>query len=133
VAAGASVNTPAAPVSLSDMDVRSLKSLYDPRNKINGTTPNTAPFTLEGFIARVHALIADDRALIERLIRFAQAHDLLKKNAEKAQKLALDGNTALATYQQQVKQLESRNTTLMEKITAMYALHALVSFRPQLT
>ncbi|KAH6914778.1 Up-regulated during septation-domain-containing protein [Coprinopsis sp. MPI-PUGE-AT-0042] len=119
VSSGANVNGAAAPTSLSDMDVRSLKSLYDPRNKTSGVTPNTAPFTLEGFIARVHALVADDRALIERLIRFAQAHDLLKKNAERAQKLALDGNAALETYQKQVKQLETRNVALMEKITVM--------------
>ncbi|KAH8988708.1 hypothetical protein EDB86DRAFT_2945634 [Lactarius hatsudake] len=55
-----------------------------------------------------HALIADDRALMERLIRFAQAHDLLKKNAERAQKLAQDSNAALETYQRQVRALEEQ-------------------------
>ena len=57
---------------------------------------------------RVQALIADDRALMERLIRFAQAHDLLKKNAERAQKLAQDSNAALETYQRQVRTLEEQ-------------------------
>jgi hypothetical protein len=59
----------------------------------------TATFSVEAFALRVQALIADDRALMERLIRFAQAHDLLKKNAERAQKLAQDSNAALETYQ----------------------------------
>jgi hypothetical protein len=110
------------------MDVRALKSLYT----LSGSGPGTSPgagtgtgtpgstrssvdggataavpeFSVEAFAMRVQALIADDRALIERLIRFAQAHDLLKKNAERAQKLALESNAALETYQRQVRTLE---------------------------
>ncbi|KAH9009838.1 hypothetical protein EDB83DRAFT_2452173 [Lactarius deliciosus] len=45
---------------------------------------------------------------MERLIRFAQAHDLLKKNAERAQKFAQDSNTALETYQRQVRTLKEQ-------------------------
>jgi hypothetical protein len=63
-------------------------------------------FSVEAFAQRVQALISDDRALMERLIRFAQAHDLLKKNAERAQKLAQESNAALETYQKQVRTLE---------------------------
>lgn len=114
--------------SLSDLDVRSLKALYDTRN--NSNTPSSSPstafpsqslqaFTLEAFAARVQALIADDRALIERLVRFAQAHDLLKKNAERAQKLAQDGTHALETYQKQVRTLEERNKGMGGRIVAM--------------
>lgn len=66
-------------------------------------------FTIEAFTARVQALIADDRALIERLLRFAQAHDLLKKNAERAQKLLQEANAGLETYQKQVRMLEDLN------------------------
>lgn len=103
---------PGVPSSLSEMDVRSLKTLYDPKGFAQAM--NTAgPFTIEAFVERVQALVADDRALIERLIRFAQAHDLLKKNAERAQKLAQDSNVALETYQKQVKTLEERNISLM--------------------
>lgn len=94
------------------MDVRSLKTLYDPKGfslSMNGG----GTFSIEAFVERVQALITDDRALIERLIRFAQAHDLLKKNAERAQKLAQDSNVALETYQKQVKTLEERNISLM--------------------
>lgn len=111
-------STPGSPVmgrgntSLSEMDVRSLKTLYDPR----GMTPQGAgTFTVEAFVARVQAIIADDRALIERLIRFAQAHDLLKKNAERAQKLAQESNNALETYQKQVNMLEERHITMIQK------------------
>ncbi|KAH9023077.1 Up-regulated during septation-domain-containing protein [Lactarius pseudohatsudake] len=100
-----------------DLDVRALKSLYTPGTNTNGNgasaaPPNSGPgtpgsprspvvdggglgpgtFSVEAFALRVQALIADDRALMERLIRFAQAHDLLKKNAERAQKLAQDSN-----------------------------------------
>jgi hypothetical protein len=133
--------TPGSPspnvVSISDMDVRALKSLYNPGNgngsaNTNGNsgasggasnsgtgTPGSpmSPVTVEGaggtfsveaFALRVQALIADDRALMERLIRFAQAHDLLKKNAERAQKLAQDSNAALETYQRQVRVLEEQ-------------------------
>lgn len=99
------------PASLSEMDVRSLKSLYDTKGLAFAI--NSAPFTVEAFVERVQALVADDRALIERLIRFAQAHDLLKKNAERAQKLAQDSNVALETYQKQVRTLEERNISLM--------------------
>ena len=63
--------------------------------------------------------MADDRALIERLVRFAQAHDLLKKNAERAQKLAQESNGALETYQKQVKMLEDRNRNLVSKQTSL--------------
>ncbi|KAF9814377.1 hypothetical protein IEO21_05111 [Rhodonia placenta] len=102
--------------SLSEMDVRSLKTLYDPRAM---PPPSLAAFTVEAFVARVQALIADDRALIERLIRFAQAHDLLKKNAERAQKLAQESNGALETYQKQVKMLEDRNLTMISKMAQL--------------
>lgn len=101
------------------MDVRALKTLYTPGvsgSSAGGpvdrasTPPPTADgmgvFSVEAFAQRVQALISDDRALMERLIRFAQAHDLLKKNAERAQKLAQDSNAALETYQRQVRTLE---------------------------
>ncbi|RXW25451.1 hypothetical protein EST38_g419 [Candolleomyces aberdarensis] len=113
---------PAQPsTSLSDLDVRSLKALYDSRRPGAPGSPLAAniQFTLEGFITRVHALLQDDRALIERLIRFAQAHDLLKKNAERAQKLAQDGNLALETYQKQVKLLEEKNSNMGIKNIAL--------------
>lgn len=101
--------SPKAPASsLSELDVRSLKILYDDaRSLVHG--PNVAPFSLDKFISRVKALLADDKALVERLIRFAQAHDMLKKNAERAQKLAQESNVALETYQKQVRTLEERN------------------------
>ena len=111
-------------VSISDMDVRALKSLYTPSGGyapsgagVNGGRPGSPSsptkdsmgpgmFSVEAFAQRVQALISDDRALMERLIRFAQAHDLLKKNAERAQKLAQESNAALETYQKQVRTLE---------------------------
>ncbi|RDB19786.1 hypothetical protein Hypma_012893 [Hypsizygus marmoreus] len=112
--------------SLSDLDVRSLKTLYEStRNNIGPNGQPISPvvgggeFSIEAFAARVQALIQDDRALIERLVRFAQAHDLLKKNAERAQKLAQEGNTALETYQKQVRTLEERNMTMAAKQAAM--------------
>lgn len=108
------------PSSLSDMDVRSLKTLYDSR--MNPSSPNTAVFSVEAFATRVQALVADDRSLIERLVRFAQAHDLLKKNAERAQKLATESNNALETYQKQVKSLEERNMSMSARQTAVYVL-----------
>ncbi|KAH9967089.1 Up-regulated during septation-domain-containing protein [Lactifluus volemus] len=123
-------------VSISDMDVRALKTLYTPGG--SGGRPGSdvgagagrpdspyspvdaapaAGFSVEAFAMRVQALIADDRALIERLIRFAQAHDLLKKNAERAQKLALESNSALETYQRQVRTLEEH----LERSSGLYA------------
>ncbi len=105
--------------SLSDLDVRSLKSLYGASPSGTPLTPNPTPFTVEAFAGRVQALVMDDRSLIERLIRFAQAHDLLKKNADRAQKLAQEGSTALETYQKQVRTLEDRNLSLSAKYTAM--------------
>ena len=87
----------------SDMDVRALKSLYD----FNNATPRTpgspqfpladgttATFGVEAFALRMQAFIAYDRALIERFILFAQAHDSLK-NAGHVQKLAQDSTSAL--------------------------------------
>ena len=119
-------------VSISDMDVRALKGLYTPGGAYaaaataagaagagagGGNRPGSpssptkdsmgpGAFSVEAFAQRVQALISDDRALMERLIRFAQAHDLLKKNAERAQKLAQESNAALETYQRQVRTLE---------------------------
>lgn len=101
------------------MDVRALKTLYDPKGLPLQPGNKPEAFTVEAFAERVQALIADDRALIERLIRFAQAHDLLKKNAERAQKLAQESNVALETYQKQVKLLEDRNLTMMAKQTEL--------------
>lgn len=112
------------------MDVRSLKTLYSPQTPTKSprdSQPNgngngvsgVGSFTAEAFAARVQALISDDKALIERLIRFAQAHDLLKKNAERAQKLAQESNGALETYSRQVKTLEDRNVGLVERQAAM--------------
>lgn len=61
----------------------------------------TAAFSVE-VSARVQALIVDEHVLMERLIRFAQKHDLLKKTGERAQKLTQDSNSALETYRRQV-------------------------------
>jgi len=95
--------------------------LYNgPGSPIIPTALVSDTFSIEAFAQRVQALIADDRALIERLIRFAQAHDLLKKNAERAQKLAQDGNTAMETYYRQVRMLEERNQTLGLKMLDMW-------------
>jgi len=103
------------------MDVRGLKSLYDVRSQ--SVTPSaeqsTFPFTVEAFVARVEALVVDDRALIERLIRLAQAHDLLKENASRAQKLVQGSSAALETYQRQVTTLESQNISLASKQNAL--------------
>jgi len=105
--------------SLSEMDVRGLKTLYDgaktQSRPATPGSPSTTGFSIEAFVSRVQSLIADDRALVERLIRFAQAHDLLKKNAERAQKLAMDSSAALETYQRQVKTLEDRDSALSDK------------------
>ncbi len=101
------------------MDVRSLKTLYDPNGFLVNRVSEPEAFSVEAFVIRVNALIADDRALIERLLRFAQAHDLLKKNAERAQKLAQESNSALETYQKQVKMLEDRNVSMTAKQTAL--------------
>jgi hypothetical protein len=110
--------------SLSDLDVRALKALYDPRanspSPIFNTLSNSSDFTIDGFAQRVQALVADDRAIIERLLRFAQAHDLLKNNAERAQKLAQESSMGLETYSKQVKALEERNSTLVGKQTALW-------------
>lgn len=116
--------------SLSDLDVRALKALYDPRNNTNSPLfnnfSNPADFNIEAFAQRVQALVADDRAIIERLLRFAQAHDLLKNNAERAQKLAQESSMGLETYHKQVKALEERNATLVTKQTDLYVLPFLV-------
>ncbi|KAK0461786.1 Up-regulated during septation-domain-containing protein [Desarmillaria tabescens] len=104
--------------SLSDLDVRSLKALYDIRSGAN-SSPNPGSFTVEAFAARVQALVSDDRSLIERLLRFAQAHDLLKKNADRAQKLAQEGSIALETYQKQVRMLEDRNMSMASRYAGL--------------
>ncbi|KAH9009833.1 hypothetical protein EDB83DRAFT_2531030 [Lactarius deliciosus] len=74
----------------------------------SGNAPPPHPIRAGAFVLRVQALTADNCALMECLIRFAQAHDLLKKNAEHAQKLAQDSNAALETYQRQVRTLEEQ-------------------------
>ncbi|KAI6100175.1 Up-regulated during septation-domain-containing protein [Pisolithus sp. B1] len=102
--------------SLSDVDVRSLKALYDTKSAQSAVG---GPFSIEAFVTRVQALVIDDRALIERLIRFAQAHDMLKKNAERAQKLAQDSNVALETYQKHVAALENQNDGLVARQSAL--------------
>jgi CII-binding regulator of phage lambda lysogenization HflD len=51
---------------------------------------------------------ADNRALMERLIWFARAHGMFKKNAQIMQKLAQDSNAALEAYQRQVRTLEEQ-------------------------
>ncbi|PPR02647.1 hypothetical protein CVT24_002130 [Panaeolus cyanescens] len=117
---GSSNSTQNTTTSLSDMDVRSLKVLYDKGSSADGIglpKPQNGPFNIEAFAQRVQALIADDRALIERLIRFAQAHDLLKQNAERAQKLAQEGTNALETYQKQVRLLEERNVGMANRLS----------------
>ena len=104
-------------MSFSYMDVRALKSFYS----TNDATPSTpgsphspladgtiATFSVEALALRMQAFITDDRGLIERLIRLAHAHNLLKKNAGRVQKLAQDSTAALGTYQRQVRTLEGQ-------------------------
>ncbi|KAF8341837.1 hypothetical protein F5887DRAFT_919017 [Amanita rubescens] len=103
--------------SIADLDVRSLKTLCESARAGSSHAEGAGgPFTFEAFAARVQALIADDRSLIERLIRFAQVHDMLRQNADRAQRLALDGTNSLETYQKQVKTLEERNAALMTRM-----------------
>ena len=105
--------------SLSELDLRSLKSLYDAtRQTPTSSVHHNGTFTIEAFAEQVQALINDDRSLIERLLRFAQAHDMLKKNADRAQKLAREGTLALETYQKQVRMLEERNLGTIAKQVA---------------
>jgi len=105
--------------SLSELDVRALKALYDPRlgpsSPLFSSFSSAADFSIDAFEQRVRALLVDDRAIIERLIRFGQAHDLLKSNAERAQKLVEESAGGLKTYQKQVKSLEDRNATIVRK------------------
>ncbi|KAH9017471.1 hypothetical protein EDB83DRAFT_2437562 [Lactarius deliciosus] len=57
-------------------------------------------------------------------VRFSQAHDLLKKNAERAQKLAQDSNASLETYQRQVRTLEEQlasSDSLQEQVDQLAA------------
>ena len=106
--------------SISELDVRALKSLYDPRGF---QSPGlSGSFSVDSLMARIQGLIDDDKQIIERLIRFAQAHDLLKNNAERAQKLAQESSLGLDTYQKQVQTLEDRNKSLIAKQTAMCVL-----------
>lgn len=106
--------------SISELDVRSLKSLYDsPSMPAYPNSSPKEPFTVEGFAERVNSLLADDKAIIERLIRMASGHELLKTNAERARKLALDSSQGLETYQKQVKTLEERNATLVLRNTTL--------------
>jgi predicted nuclease with TOPRIM domain len=104
--------------SLSEMDVRGLKTLYDAGKP--DALQGSAMFVIDKFVSRVQALITDNHALIERLIQFTQAHDLLKKNVERAHKLASDSNAALETYQKQVKVLEERDISLSTKHAALF-------------
>ncbi|KAL1739488.1 hypothetical protein HDZ31DRAFT_68876, partial [Schizophyllum fasciatum] len=119
-AASNMTGSPGPVASLSELDVRSLKSLYDasPSRSPNVNT-SAQQFTVEAFAHRVQSLISDDRALIERLVRFAKAHELLKRNAERAQKLAQEGSSALETYQRQVHLLEDRNRDLNGRLAGM--------------
>ena len=102
--------------SLSEMDVRSLKTLYSTSNSPpSGASSSVEGFSADAFVTRVQALLADDKALVERLIRMASGHELLKSNAERARKLALDSSQGLEVYQKQVKTLEERNAGLVLK------------------
>ncbi|KAH7343898.1 Up-regulated during septation-domain-containing protein [Rhizoctonia solani] len=107
-----------APPLISDADIRSLRLLYDPNGPFLSPPP-PGKFSIEAFNAKVRALVADDRAIIERLIKFASTHELLKTNAEKAQKLAQESTVSLKTYQDQVQTLEERNNTMTNRQAAL--------------
>ncbi|KZT60191.1 hypothetical protein CALCODRAFT_507025 [Calocera cornea HHB12733] len=111
--------------SLSDMDVRTLKQLYGDASRPPGHSPTASgsaeSFSPDAFVQRCKALIADDKALMERLIRFAQAHDLLKANAERSQRLAQEGRVGMETYQKQVRALEERLQGIAQRETALLA------------
>ena len=81
-------------------------------------------FSVEAFAQRVQALISDDRAVMERLIRFAQAHDLLKKNAKRAQKETL-GELTEANAAQSARALGNREQT---KTNDSSPVHRVVSY-----
>ncbi|KAF8307614.1 hypothetical protein DL93DRAFT_2087872 [Clavulina sp. PMI_390] len=106
--------------SISELDVRSLKSLFEAGPMHSGANAGPRePYSLELFAQRINNLLNDDRAIVARLIRMGSGHDLLKTNAETARKLAADTSQHMATYQQQVKILEERNAALVLKHTTM--------------
>ncbi|KAJ8087044.1 hypothetical protein PM082_005869 [Marasmius tenuissimus] len=113
-----------SPKSIAELDVRALKVLYDSRTLMQQQQLNQA-FSLEAFVGRIQSLVIDDRALIARLLRFAHAHDLLKKNAERAQKLAQESGVALETYQKQVRMLEdmvSKGTAAQDDVQPLHEM-----------
>jgi hypothetical protein len=61
------------------MDVRALKSLYDVRSQ--PATPAVEQgrfaFSIDAFVARVEALVADDPCVDQETDTFRKAHDLL--------------------------------------------------------
>ena len=113
--------------SLSDLDVRQLKALYDPRNAF--PSPGVMnEFSVDALVERVHALLVDDRALIERLIRFAKSHEHLRTNAERAQKIAQESTMGLEMYAKQVKALEEHSSMLTGRTTELYVCQQFVKF-----
>jgi methionyl-tRNA synthetase len=104
--------------SISDLDVQALKSFYDTPSPTSPVDVDVQ-FTFDAFVERVRSLIADDKALVQRLVRVAQGNVSLKSNAERATKLAQDTTRALETYQKQVRTLEERNALLAARHTQM--------------
>ena len=64
-----------------------------------------------------HESLADDALVIVR--GGLLDRDELIADAERAQKLAQESNSALETYQKQVKMLEERNVATIAKQTAL--------------
>jgi len=117
-------HSPGPVSSLSESDVRSFNDAtlqsptFSPKLDNNSNNGNNGTFTIEAFAGQVMALINDDRALIERLVKLSQTHDLLKQNVDKAEKLAREGAVASDGYQKQVKTLEARNMGMVVKQVA---------------
>ncbi|KAH8929554.1 hypothetical protein BT69DRAFT_1345735 [Atractiella rhizophila] len=102
-------------------DLRTLKTAFD--NTGTGARPMgnfmqdlaANRFSTEAFIAKVKGLIAADKMLVDKLVKFEASQDTQKSNADRLQKMLLESKEGLVTYKQQVSELEERLDAAMEK------------------
>ncbi|CAH7689094.1 hypothetical protein BY996DRAFT_6414081 [Phakopsora pachyrhizi] len=104
-----------------DADLSTFKEAYEQPKTFGGLggffglgkrapTPvvEESEYSVEAVAERIKLVMDHDRKLIDRLVKYEAEKDSHKNNAIRAQKLVVESQEALKTYQLQVKELEER-------------------------
>ncbi|GAA95006.1 uncharacterized protein L969DRAFT_52025 [Mixia osmundae IAM 14324] len=114
-------------------DLKTFRGVFEGRRAIgalfNDLTSGNK-FSVDSFVERVNNLLADDKKLVERLLKHEASQGELKVNADRAQKSLGEASASVEAQKAQIRDLEERlegtsakEVGMLEKLNDLQADH----------